>query len=281
MKLFAFTFVSFLLMACSSSKKAPEAVIDPIVPAKKASQLLKPDLQPHHPENSREKTKDQPLWSYTGLTGPDMWGELKEDYILCKIGKLQSPIDLLWKKPQGKMAIEFNYKDTPYKIVDNGHTVQVQFEAGNQITMNGHTYDLKHLDFHAHSEHAISGKHYSLEAHFYHKDKDGQLVILAVLFTEGKANPFLESMWEQFPREKNRQVASQVSFNPADLLPKVKTHYHYTGSLTIPPCSENVKWNVFNTPVEMSSEQINHFKVLYSKNYRPLQPINGRTVINH
>lgn len=283
MKLFLALMVILSLAACSSQKKQAIDTKDlPNDPAFAKSQTLKPEVPSSGDEHKDNKPSvDHTLWSYTGLTGPEMWGDLKEDYILCKIGKLQSPINLLWKRPMGEDKIEFNYKETGYNIIDNGHSIQIQFEPGNHILHNGHKYELVQLHFHAHSEHALSGKFFPLEAHFVHKDEAGQLAVLGVFFIEGKANPFLEVMWKHLPKVKNREIASTNAFDPSLLLPSLKTHYSYMGSLTTPPCSENVSWNVFNTPVEMSREQINHFKVLYSKNFRPLQPINDRPVSNY
>ncbi|MCB0355438.1 MAG: carbonic anhydrase family protein, partial [Bdellovibrionales bacterium] len=233
-----------------------------------------------------ENSKNQPAqihntkWTYTGLTGPEMWGDLQEDFTMCKTGQHQSPIDLIWSRPNKNGNMKFEYNDTPYKLVDNGHTIKAEFEKGNHVKIHGENYQLIQVHFHSHSEHSISGKFFPLEAHFVHSNKNGELAVVGVLFVEGNANPYLESMWQQFPAEKNRKVASTTSFNPANLLPAIKTYYHYDGSLTTPPCSENVNWNVLNTPVELSREQINHFKVLYSKNFRPIQPLNKRKVTN-
>lgn len=281
MKLLIFLLLSTYLVACSSKKKQPA---QPKKVAKKqeaTTKTMTPEHKPHHPEKGKSLSVKHSKWSYTGLTGPDMWGDLQEDYVLCKIGKLQSPIDLIWTKPLRKARIEYSYKDTTYNLVDNGHTVKASFEPGNKVNIDGHIYELVQLHFHAHSEHSISGKFYPLEAHFVHKDKAGLLAVLAVIFVEGNANPYLESMWQQFPKEKNRKVASTSTFNPSNLIPSIRTHYSYTGSLTTPPCSENVSWKVFNTPVELSREQINSFKFLYSNNFRPIQPTNKRKVMNY
>jgi carbonic anhydrase len=67
-------------------------------------------------------------------------------------------------------------------------------------------------------------------------------------------------------------------FNPADLIPADPTYFGYTGSLTTPPCSEDVKWHVMKTPIELSYAQLAAFKKLYKMNARPVQPLNGRRV---
>jgi carbonic anhydrase len=62
------------------------------------------------------------------------------------------------------------------------------------------------------------------------------------------------------------------------LLPSDQNYYTFDGSLTIPPCSEGVKWFVMKTPVELSPAQIAAFARLYPDNARPVQPLNGRKV---
>jgi carbonic anhydrase len=46
-----------------------------------------------------------------------------------------------------------------------------------------------------------------------------------------------------------------------------------------PPCNGNVTWFVLKTPVEISPEQIKAFAKLYPHDIRPIQPMNGRIVM--
>ncbi len=269
--------LSLTLVSCSSSEKKVEPVKK--APAKK--QQATKSMKPHHPTKHKEHSSiKHTKWSYKGLTGPEMWGDLEHKFSTCKTGTMQSPINLVWTKPKKAGSIQFHYKDSDYKLEDNGHTIKASFSPGSKIIIRGEEFELAQFHFHAHSEHSIANKFYPLEAHFVHKNKNGDLAVIGVLFVEGKSNPYLESMWQQFPKEKNRQIASSTSFNPLNLIPTTQTYYHYQGSLTSPPCSENVNWNVFNTPVELSKEQLTHFNVLYAKNYRPIQSTNKRAVTN-
>ena len=68
--------------------------------------------------------------------------------------------------------------------------------------------------------------------------------------------------------------------NPeAGLLPADRRYFRFMGSLTTPPCSEDVLWNVLATPVELSAQQLAAFRTLFEMNARPVQPLNGRKVI--
>jgi len=62
------------------------------------------------------------------------------------------------------------------------------------------------------------------------------------------------------------------------LLPSSIANYSYTGSLTTPPCSEEVSFFILKTPIEMSAGQLAAFKKVFSMNARPVQPLNGRTI---
>ena len=70
-----------------------------------------------------------------------------------------------------------------------------------------------------------------------------------------------------------------ATVNAADMLPAVQTTFRYEGSLTTPPCSEHVKWNVMLTPIEMSTAQLAAFTHIFEGNNRPVQALNGRTVL--
>ena len=75
---------------------------------------------------------------------------------------------------------------------------------------------------------------------------------------------------------RNLYSIDDVTVNAVDLLPEVRTYYRYDGSFTTPPCTEGVNWFLMDTPVELSTTQIDAFKEIYSNNYRPVQPLNDR-----
>jgi carbonic anhydrase len=61
-------------------------------------------------------------------------------------------------------------------------------------------------------------------------------------------------------------------------LPKDNFAYHYTGSLTTPPCSENVQWLVLRDMISLTRDQVNAFSSRIGPNNRPTQPLNDRTI---
>jgi carbonic anhydrase len=218
-------------------------------------------------------------WTYEGAEGPEHWGDLKTEYAVCKTGKEQSPIDIPDVTATKLPAIHFEYKSTPLRIINNGHTIQVNVAPGSFITVGGERYELKQFHFHHPSEERIEGESYDMVIHLVHANSQGRLAVVGVLMKKGNANGALAEIWRRMPRTegKEREIAG-VQFNPADLLPHTTTYYTYAGSLTTPPCTEGVKWFVLKTPVEISVEQIDTFARIYPDNARPIQPINGRVV---
>jgi len=218
-------------------------------------------------------------WGYGKEHGPSQWAELKPEFETCRAGKQQSPIDIGGAQKADLPAIDFKYQASPLRIINNGHTVQVNLPPGSTITIADHSYALLQFHFHTPSEEAIRGKHHALVAHFVHKDAEGKLAVVAVLFDVGKSNAVLAPVLANMPREGGPERTFEgTSLDPAKLLPAKRGYYEFEGSLTTPPCSEGVRWLVLKQPVTLSQQQLDAFRKLYPRNARPTQPLNGRTV---
>jgi carbonic anhydrase len=222
-----------------------------------------------------------PHWSYTGATGPTHWAGMEPDFGACGIGHAQSPIDIQSAKAQKAAlpAIKFDYKTVPLQIIDNGHTVQVNYPPGSSIDVGGHRYELVQFHFHKPSEEAIDGKHQAMVAHLVHKDSDGRLAVVAVLLAPGAANALIATLWSNLPATKGEEAKpAGVQVDVSGLLPADHGYYTFAGSLTTPPCSEGVTWFVLKSPSTVSQAQVGRFGELYANNARPLQALQGRTV---
>jgi carbonic anhydrase len=235
-------------------------------------------------------------WGYSGNTGPEHWGE---NFTLCGIGRNQSPIDItpdshtldiaglvseqktIASKPVEFLTIKPNYQTVPLKILNNGHTVEVEYEPGSEMTVLGRTSELKQFHFHSLSEHQINGASFPLEMHLVHADEKGNLTVIGVLFQEGEPNPFLGTLWKHLPEDIGEEVVvADEEINVGDMLPSDSTYYYYNGSLTTPPCSEGVTWLVLKKSLEASKEQIEALQTAIGfANNRPVQPVNARVVL--
>lgn len=221
-------------------------------------------------------------WSYSGKTGPANWAKLDKDSAVCGEGMAQSPIDI----PDAKVrkgdfpTILFNYKPSPLNVVDDGHEIVVKFAPGSAITLEGGRFELVSLNFHKPAEHKVDGKTHAMEAHLIHRAPDGKIATLALLIDQGnKENPVIKAIVANLPREKGQDNSvPSVTINPLELLPDNKDYYGYKGSLTQPPCTENVEWVILKSPITLSADQIARLSHAYPMNARPVQGINGRDV---
>lgn len=240
------------------------------------SDTIKPDSK----DKSVNKKRRVARWDYKGGKGPEFWGDLSPDYASCKTGMNQSPINIDKTVTSTPKPLKAFQRFPAVDVVNNGLTIQVDFKPGNILVIDGLMYQMKQLSFHAPSENQIMGKSFPLEAHFLHADTNGNLAILAVMYEEGHENKAMAKLWNQMPKRKGKPVKLKSKVLAGELIPRQKEYYRFSGSLTSPPCSEGVVWVVMKTPMTASKRQIDAFKeVMREDNNRPVQPLNGRVVI--
>ncbi|GGM23810.1 carbonic anhydrase [Paraliobacillus quinghaiensis] len=228
--------------------------------------------------------KAEPDWSYSGETGPNFWGDLDSAYQTCSKGANQSPINIdttnVIRNAKLKLGnIQFHYKPSHLTLTNNGKTiVAVPDKQENTLLIGNEKYFLKQLHFHHQSEHELDHKKFPLEIHFVHKNKKGEIVVVGVFVEEGTSNTASKKLFESLPQKKGSKKVLKEDVNLLNLLPKDRSLYMYDGSLTTPPCTEDVKWLLFKEQIEISTELIKEFADLYPANYRPLQNLNDRKV---
>ena len=224
---------------------------------------------------------DKPHWGYEGAGDPSVWSELSPEYAACGAGTEQSPIDI---HAADAIAAEFapveiNWNSFTPEVVNNGHTIQVNTDGeGGFANVNGVRYDLLQYHFHAASEHTIDGEHGALEVHFVHKSEAGDLLVVGALIEEGEENPALAKLWPLMPGDEGAATGTSA-VDPLALVPGNGDAYRYAGSLTTPPCTEIVTWNVMVDSITASEAQIAAFAELYPNNNRPVQPLGRRFVL--
>jgi carbonic anhydrase len=254
--------VAIVVTACSST--SPQPASNP-APAPAAENKAAKAAAPH--------------WTYEGEEGPDHWGSLSADFAACSMGSKQSPVDIAKREPKDLANIVFHYAATKARIENNGHTVQVNFDAGNSIEVDGSRYELAQFHLHAPSEHTVNGKHADADVHLVHRNAQGQLAVVGVLINKGTENSAIKSAWEKLPAQPGPAQMLEAPINPEGWLPAKQTTYRYEGSLTTPPCSEGVAWLVMTEPVQMSDKQLAAFTNLFKGNNRPVQPLHDRLVV--
>ncbi|QWE00905.1 carbonic anhydrase family protein [Polynucleobacter sp. JS-Mosq-20-D10] len=243
-----------------------------------------------------EKESHAHHWSYfDGPEGPENWGNLSKDNLACLKGKSQSPINInIDRAVKAQLnPIEFIYRPSPLSIIDNGHTVMVNYGEGSNLMVDGRQYRLIQFHFHKPSEEAINGERTDMVAHLVHQHHDGSLAVVAVLMStikpassrkfwwgddSIKENAFINTLWNNVPLVKGKTETPGVMIDINQMLPADKNYFTYMGSLTTPPCSENVLWLVLKNPIYVSEDQVKNFDRMYPMNARPLQPRGDRLV---
>ncbi|MFT5115550.1 MAG: carbonic anhydrase [Parasphingorhabdus sp.] len=226
-------------------------------------------------------------WAYTGSSGPAYWGEL---------------VNIQADGTADLYRLKFHYQPVSLQVLNNGHTLQANYSTdsdGQEVTIGEQSYLIyqkadynselmlgdvpyKLLQFHllTPSEHAHDGERYAMEVHLVHKSADGNLAVVGMFLKRGGHNSILQKILDNVSSTINKvSVNTEVRINAADLLPEHREYYHYSGSLTTPPCSENVNWLVMKTAIQVSDQQVSRFIQLVGENARPLQNLNWRNML--
>ena len=235
--------------------------------------------QANPPESA--KRDDHTHWSYDGETGPQTWSKINPDYGTCSTGNRQSPINIDESMTLNGPAetLQFHYQPSIGTVVNNGHTIQVDVQGDNALTVRNTEFKLVQFHFHHPSEEQVNGRGSAMVAHLVHKSATGQLAVVAVLLEPGEINPLINKVWTYMPLEQGDAVRMPPSLlNLNELLPTNQRYYQFMGSLTTPPCTEGVLWMVLKQPTSIGPEQIKLFSQLFPNNARPVQPTHGRAV---
>jgi carbonic anhydrase len=247
-----------VLSDCKKSTDKPEPAAD-----KAKEDLSKKDDKAHDVH-----------WGYEGDKGPEHWGD---NFPICGKGKKQSPLNIIGPFEKSKDTLTVDYKEGPLKMLNNGHTIQVNVEPGSTLTIGKESFDLLQFHFHRPSEEQVDGKNAAMVAHFVHKSKEGKLAVIGVMLNEGKDSAAIKTLWANLPpKEMEEFLPPKVMFNPGSMLPKELGFYNYEGSLTTPPCTEGVQFYILKTPAELSKQQLAKFP--FKLNARPVQSLNGRKI---
>ncbi|MEK6526808.1 MAG: carbonic anhydrase family protein [Nitrospirota bacterium] len=219
-------------------------------------------------------------WGYEETSGPEYWAQLSQEYAVCGEGRAQSPIDITDAIPSSLAHPQFFYQSIPLRVRNTGHTIQVEGDSAGFMQVGTSRYDLVELHFHRPSGHKVNGRSYDMEVHLVHRGIDGERAVVGVFMEiSERDNPVIKKMWDYLPADdREEHLVDQGLINPEELLPANRSFYHYSGSLTTPPCSEGVKWYIMKHLIKVSEEQVAWFSSLYRVNARPVQPSNGRVI---
>ena len=216
----------------------------------------------------------QTEFTYFGPGGPAFWGQLDPDWTACGRGREQSPVDfgmLTLLTELHRRSVPVEYERSTGDIFNNGHTIEIETEGHNVLSLGGVEYELQQFHFHGLSEHTFEGKGRDMELHLVHKSAAGGNAVVGVLMVRGASSGALSPIFAQLPDDLDVHHPLHGHFNPGRFLPANREHYRYEGSLTTPPCTEGVHWIVLKDPITVSSEDLAQFHERVHFNARPVQ----------
>ncbi|MDR2450235.1 MAG: carbonic anhydrase family protein [Candidatus Accumulibacter sp.] len=260
--------------ATADLRKANESMVDEAVrkDLRQLNQILAGGKTPASPKAAARD------WAYEGAAGPAHWGSLSPDFALCASGVRQSPIDIVDAFAVDLPPIRFLYPPAPFRVADTGRYLELAVQDGS-IELLGKSYRLDRVRFHNPSEFSVAGKTYEMEAQLVHRAEDGKQAVVSVLFGQGAENPVVQTALNHLPLERGSEAAPPgLTVDLAPLLPQQQGYFTFMGSLTAPPCTEDVLWMVLKTPQEVSAGQLAMFRRLYPPNARPAQALSGRII---
>jgi carbonic anhydrase len=208
-----------------------------------------------------------------------------------KHGLMQSPINILSNQSEnGKHNVTYNFKDEINKVQNLGHTVQLDFEPGSTINVDGNIFEFIQIHFHTPAEHLIDGITYPMEMHVVNTlvgqdtEDTTEYLVISFLFKMGKENKFIQEFIDLIPDDKNESeeistgtvnLRNLIDYNPKKVL---SSYFFYKGSLTTPPYTESVNWFVMQTIINASPEQIQLINKIEGDNARHVQALYDRSV---
>ena len=272
--------------AAGDLRKANEALVEKEVEKdlKRLTTKARATLSTRSGSPTKATAKQMPAvasnitWAYDGSGGPENWGKLKPEFATCSSGRSQSPIDLRDGIAVDLEPIQFGYRPAAFRVVDTGRSLQTTVYGGG-IGLLGKNYELIRVQFHRPSEMTVAGKSFDMDAQLVHRSDDGKLAIVTVLLEKGTENPVIQAMLNNLPLEKGGEVVPpNQTIDMNRLLPDNRRYFTFMGSLTTPPCTEDVLWLVLKQPQQVSPEQLAIFQRLYPPNARPVQPALGRII---
>ncbi|XP_017697512.2 alpha carbonic anhydrase 7-like isoform X2 [Phoenix dactylifera] len=220
--------------------------------------------------------------------GPQHWGDLDPDWATCKDGKSQSPINITHKNIEVNLSLGSlmtSYHSTFAIMQNRGYDIMINWTEGatpgaGSLLIDGKDYVLQQCHWHSPSEHKFFDEGYPLELHMVHISSDGSIAVIGILYQHGSPDPFLSELWKYLEclirKQKDEVVVGYLSPPPIE---NRAPYYRYSGSLTTPPCTENVTWILLREVRTVSEGQVYQLReAVHGDNARPIQPINGRKV---
>jgi carbonic anhydrase len=194
---------------------------------------------------------------------------------------MQAPIDITHPDKLPVDTLKIGYQPSDVDIINdcNEYRILVKFPDNYWLQVGKKPYNLTEFHFREPGENAVNGRRPRMSIQFVHFSPEGVFLVIEVPIVAGKENAVIKTLWQHIPAPGKENKLDGIKINPADLLPSDRSFYRFPGSLTTPICNEVVTWYVMKNPIELSEAQIQAYSKRYHNKARPLQPLNGRPVV--
>lgn len=218
------------------------------------------------------------VFAYSGDNGPGFWYE--GGHPDCLPQGMQSPVNITDTMVDASLApLDLRLGNSPISLKNNGHGLQLVYQDGSSLHLDGATYLLRQIHFHTLSEHTVEGQRPVMEMHLVCEDpSSGKLAVVARFYDVGSTSPFLGAFSGELPQKNGDTFESSALIDVGNDLSGLNRYYTYMGSLTTPPCSNIVTWLVLKEHSTLSEQQYDAFRTVMGNNFRPLQKISGRVI---
>ncbi|KAI9849704.1 MAG: hypothetical protein M1837_002830 [Sclerophora amabilis] len=227
----------------------------------------------------RQEQPPAAKYGYGAVDGPLLWyGLNKTANEECSRGNNQSPIviDSTTKvSPASEISLEIPDYPDGAEFENLGTTVEVI--VNGTLKISGKEYKLAQFHFHTPGEHRINDEFYPMEVHFVHQAEDNSRAVVGFMveLCNGSAEPFLGDVLASVQEIKDSGATTQtkpLSFKTlTESFNKTPT-WRYDGSLTTPPCSEEVQWIVsqkilyLDVVTWLAAKKVVKFNARYTQN---------------
>lgn len=259
-------------------------------------------------------------WDYsTGADGPSNWYKLKPTCAgpwQSPINIDPNKVVSMSNKGSMRILLESGKNLTSveqYSVTNNGHSVEISFPPKTWRMQFGddetNAFEVSQIHFHwgndntQGSEHTMCGRQYAIEAHMvcFAKNLYGTvgeaigspvglsvLGILANVTTDISTDTLIDRMTGlEAALSKVIDSSAETKIDAFNLTKLVtidegRYFYRYPGSLTTPPCTTNVEWNLLKAIFTVTPCQIDLFRKIkwangksMVNNYRPVQSMDS------
>lgn len=209
----------------------------------------------------------------------------------------QSPININnpFSVEEFKLVINLLPLKGNITYTNDGYKLKLKAESFGSVTHGIHNYTAKDIEIHYPSEHTfgIDEIRSPLEVQIICQDMFGNTIAIAILFKLGSIdNDILtvlgfgvdNPLFALKLRNNDSIDLDSLKFgNRLDFgqyINNMKHYVTYTGSLTSPPCKQNVQWFIMLNKLTVSQNQLDYFPILFGRvsNVRGLQALNNRSL---